>query len=283
MSLIRLFVSMVILAVSAPAAISGPADGGLPAPLPGAAGSPPPSLPVVTWRVAAGLGTLWIRDVASSRFGRHVDASPVSWEGHGVAMAAALDYAANNRLRRLEVMFEQSGDAVFRTPSAELQRPTADRGFRFSGRYEDRRYLFEDLGLRGFDIGLGVQAGAELASLTEHFDPSIEQRVRETTVTGAVVAAARFRRWRRLQVEVAWANGGSVVRVSRRHSAALATTVGGWGVGWLTDLTVRADVRLSAAATVFASFFQTGRGRFVTRDAAASGRRLWMVGVSYGR
>jgi hypothetical protein len=283
MDRLRAFVSIAILLASASAAVAGPPAGTMPAFPQEAIEGSAPSSPAVTWRVAVGLGTLWIRDVASSRFGQHVDASPVSWEGHGAAVAVSFDHATPRRLHRLEVMFERTGDAVLRTPIAEVPRNAGDGGFRLSGRYEYRRYLFEDLGVKGLDIGFGAQGGAEFASITQHFDPSFEQRLRETTLAGAVVAAARFRRWRRVQVEVSWVNGGAVVRVSRRHSAAAATTVGHWGVGWLTDVAVRADVRLSPAAAIFASYFQTGRGRFVTRDAAASGRRLWMVGVSYGR
>jgi hypothetical protein len=116
-----------------------------------------------------------------------------------------------------------------------------------------------------------------------HFDPAIEVRVRETNLTTGVVAAARLRRWQRLQVEAAWVNGGGVVRTTRRHSAAVEEAVGTWGVGWLTDLTARADVRVSDRMSFFVSYFDTGRGRFVLLDASASGRRRWMVGVSHDR
>lgn len=243
--------------------------------------APPP--PTVTWRVAVGQGTVWVRDVASSRLGRHVDASAVSWEGHGGAFAVEFDRATFQRLHHFEGSFEQSGSAVYRTPLAEIPRPAGDAGRRVAGSYEYRRYLLVDLGVRGFDLGLGVQGGADRTSVTRHFDPTIQFRARETSLTTGIVAAARLRRWRRVQAEAAWVNGGGIARATAQHSAATEGAVSRWGVGWLTDLTLRADVRVSSAVTIFASYFDTGRGRFVSHDASASGRRRWMVGVSHGR
>ena len=154
---------------------------------------------------------------------------------------------------------------------------------RVGGRYEYRRYPFRDVGLTGLDVGIGVESGAELQSLVQHFDPSIERRVRGTDLTAGLVAAARLRRWRPVQVHVAWVNGGAIGRTTTRHSSADEPTVRAWGGGWLTDLTVRADVRISGATTVFASYFGTGRGRFASHDAVASGRGQFVVGVSRGK
>jgi hypothetical protein len=234
-----------------------------------------------TWRVAAGKGSLWIRDVARSRLGRGVDASPVSWEAHGVAFTVERDRSGARRIRRLQASFEHAGDAVFRTPLAAVARPAADRALRLDVTVEHGRYLVVDFGVAGFDVGVGLQGGAELASLTQHFEPSIEVRVEGTNLTSGVAAAARLRRWRRVHFEASWLNGGMFVRTVTHHSAAAEQEVRDWGVGWFSDLTVRTDARMSNKVVLSASYFGTGGGRFVSHGASASGRRRWMVGVSY--
>jgi hypothetical protein len=246
-----------------------------------AAGNSAASPPTDTWRLAGGTSSLWIRDVSRTR--RPVDASPVSWTGHGIALVAERDRRTARRLHHLEVSFEQIGDAAFRTPLAEFRRPGGDAAMRVDGRYEYRRYPFVDLGVRGLDVGVGIQGGAELTSVTQHFDPAIEVRVRETNLTTGLAAAARLRRWQRVQIEAAWINGLSIGRNTKRHSAAAEPTVREWGGGWLSDLTLRVDLRVSNRTMIFASYFGTGRGAFVSHDGSASGRRRWMMGVSHGR
>jgi len=248
-----------------------------------AAGTPAPDSPRVTWRFAAGKGSLRLRDVARSRLGHGVDASPVSWEAHGVAFTAERDRSDARRLHRIQASFEQAGHAVFRTPLTAAERPAGDGAVRAAGIIERGRYLFVDLAVPGLDVGFSLQAGAEWNSVTQHFDPSIEVRMRETNLTAGVAAVARLRRWRRLQVDAGWVNGSVLVRTTTEHSAAAEGSVGDWGVGWLTDVTVRAHALLSDTVTLSASYFGTGRGRFVSHGASASGRHRWTVGVSYGR
>jgi hypothetical protein len=259
------------LTVAAPASAQDAADT-----------SAPPSSQIV-WRFAAGTGSLWIRDVARSRLGRGVDASPVSWEAHGVAFTAERDRGGARRLHRIQASFEHVADAVFRTPLTASPRSAGDGATRIAGSIEHGRYPFVDMGMTGFDVAFSLQGGAEWTSVIQHFDPAIVVRVRETNLTTGVAAVARLRRWRRVQLEAAWVNGGVLVRTTTHHSAAVEENTSGLGVGWLTDLSVRADVRVSNTVNVSASYFGTGRGRFVSHGASASGRRRWMMGVSYGR
>lgn len=244
--------------------------------------SPQPSSPT-SWRFAAGKGSFWIRDVARSRLGQGVDASPVSWQARGFAFTAERDRGSGARIRRLQASFEHSGDAVFRTPLAKVARPSGDGALRVGVTIEDGHYLPSDLGLRGFDVGFGLQGGADFASVLQHFEPSIEVRERESRLTAGAGVFVRLRRWRRAQLEATWVNGGAVVHIVTRHSAAADQAVRAWGVGWLSDVTARADVHVSAKVTLSGSYFGTGRGRFVSHGASASGRRRWTVGVSYGR
>jgi hypothetical protein len=207
----------------------------------------------------------------------------VAWKGHGVTLVAERDQRTRRRLHHLEASFEHTRDAVFRTPLTELPRPATDGAWRSGARYEYRRYLFEDVIVDGFDLGLGVLGGGEFSSVTQRHDPSIDVRVRTADLTIGVVTAARLRRWRRVQVEAAWVNGGVIGRATKRHSTAAQETVRDWGGGWLTDLMVRADVRYSNTVTLFVSYFGTERARYALHDVVASGRRRVTVGVAYGR
>lgn len=242
-----------------------------------------PTSSAVTWHFAAGKSSLWIRDVARSRLGHGVDASPVSWEADGVAFTAGRDRSGARGIERLQASFERAGRAVFRTPLSAAERPPGDGATRVAGSVERGRYVFVDPAVTGLDVGFSLQGGAEWNSVTQHFDPSIVVRTREANLMAGVAAVARLRRWRRLQVDAAWVNGTVLLRTTTEHSAAAEASVRDWGVGWLTDVTVRAHARVSNTVSISASFFSTGRGRFVSHGATASGRQRWTVGVSHGR
>lgn len=179
------------------------------------------SAQTVTWSVGAGPGSVWERDV--SRRGRPVDASPVSWEGRGPAFDAEHDRSTPNRTHHFEASIEKAGGFVFKTPLTSTPRSTQDSSMVIGGRYEYRRYALTDFVVDGLDLGLGLQGGVVIQSLAQHFDPSIEVHIRETDFSLAVAAAARFRRWKALEIQASWLNGGIVGRAtqpSSRYSAA---------------------------------------------------------------
>jgi hypothetical protein len=237
--------------------------------------------PAVTWSAAAGYESYWLKDVARST--RPVDASPVSWEGHGPAIVGFYDRARPGRLHRVEFSYSSASHFVYNAVVRTFPRSPDDRVVRVGGRYEHRRYPFRDLWIDGLEVGIGAQGIGEHLSYTRHMDPSIEIRESETQMGVAVVAAARFRRWRWLDLEAAWANGGVVSRTSERHSVDSLATVEAWGGGWLTDLTVTAGVPVTTHASVLASYLHSGQGRYASHDTYASGRGRFLVGVKYGR
>jgi hypothetical protein len=235
----------------------------------------------VTWSVGAGYVSLWVRDVSSTT--RPVDASPVSWQGRGLALVVHRDRNTAARLHHLEGTFEKAGGFVLRTPLQATSRAADERAVRAALRYEYRRYPLRDLGVTGLNVGLGAESGVVLQSDVQYFVPAIEHRKRGTDLTVALVTAAHLRRWRPFHIQFTWVNGGAVGRTTTRHSSADQPAVSAWGGGWLTDVTLRADVRISEKATLFASYFGTGRGRLASHDALASGQRRFVVGVSHDR
>jgi hypothetical protein len=245
--------------------------------------NPPPAfnIPTRTWRVGLGYEVLEIRDV--SRTGRPVDASPVTWRGRGPALAVTFDRSNLVRLHRLQLDASWAGGFALVTPLRTIPQHDGEKAALLAGRYEYRRYPFRDLGAAGLDAGVGVETAAAFSTLTRVFDPEIVLRDRGTDLTAAVVAAARLRRWRTVQLEVAWANGVAVGRRSTRHTTAVEPDAQAWGGGWLTDLTIRADVRVSDAVAVFTSYFNTGRGRYQSHGAATTARDHFIIGVSYAR
>lgn len=243
--------------------------------------SPSPALPAIVWSVEVGYESLWLRDVA--RTTRPVDASPVSWEGDGPAIAARYDRANPKRLHRFEFSFSSTGHFVYDAVVRTIPRSPDDHATRVGGRYEYRRYPFRDLWIDGLDIGIGVQGLGEHLSLARHFDPSIEIDRSENRLGTAVVAAARFRRWQWLDVEVAWANGMLINRTHASHSADAEASYDQWGGGWLTDLAIVATVPVSRQVGIQASLLRSAQGLYASHDHASSGRSRLLAGVTYGR
>ena len=244
-----------------------------------ATGSPAPA--ATTWNVEAGYESIWLRDV--SRNTPRADASPVSWKGDGPAIAGHYDRANPKRLHRFAFSFSSAGDFVYDAIVRTIPRSPDDRVVSVGGRYEYRRYPFRDLWIDGLDVGIGVQGLGDHASFTRHLDPSIEIDRGETDLGVSGVAAARFHRWSKLDVEVAWANGMMLTRTSVRHSEDTQAAYEQWGGGWLTDLTLVATVPVSRSAGIQASYFHSAQGHYASHDTYASGRSRLLLGVTYAR
>ena len=246
-----------------------------PAPSPAPASSPP------AWTVAAGYESFWLRDVASSR--PAVDGSPITWEGAGPAVTVSYERGGPRRLHRFEGSFVSSGGFSLASPVRTTPAPSDDRATRWGGRYEYRRYRFRDLGLAGFDLGFGVEAGGEHLAFERHFAPDIALHTGITNLGSAGVVAARLRRWRALDLQVAWANGVSLGRGSSRHQAAVETRIDQWGGGWQTHLHIRAGVRIASRASVLLSYLTSGEGRYSSHDTYTFGRSRFAMGLTYER
>jgi hypothetical protein len=233
------------------------------------------------WRLGAGYESAWIRDVARS--GPPADASPVTREGHGPSLDVQRDWTSLRRLHRVHVTAGWAGSIVYSTPTQTIGRPPGEKGFLLEGGYEYRRYPFRDLGLDGFDLGVGIDGTALVRRVTFIFDPAIEARHRGTDLTASVVAAGRLRRWRAWQLEVAWANGITLGRTTDRHSAAAVSEMSEWGGGWLTGFLARADIRVSPTVNVFVTAVTSGRGRYESHATTMTGRTQFIAGVAYAR
>ena len=246
-----------------------------PAPSPGETSRPP------QWTVAAGVESLWWRDVA--RTGPPVLASPISWEGQGPAVYVSYDRGRRSRLHHFEGAFASAGGFELRSPVRTTTAPEDDGAWRAGGRYEYRRYPWRDLWMTGFDVGIGVEGSGEHLSFDRHFEPAIELQTGLTNLGTAAVIAARLQRWSRWSVVAAWGNGLTIGRSTARHRAETETTLSSWGGGWQTNLEIRGDVRVASRARVYAAWLNSGEGRGASHDTFTFGRSRFTVGVTSGQ
>ena len=82
-----------------------------------------------------------------------------------------------------------------------------DHAVRLEGTYDYRAYPARDMFVSGLDLGVGVQTGLAWRSLSRRYAPAIDHSRSEREAGVAGVAAARFGRWPRSELEVAWTAG----------------------------------------------------------------------------
>jgi hypothetical protein len=250
------------------------------------AAAQPAASPVETswpaqWTVAAGVESLWWRDVA--RTGPPVLASPISWDGQGPAVYGSYDRGRRSRQHHFEAAFASAGGFELRSPVGTTAAPEDDGASRFGGKYEYRRYPWRDLWMTGFDVGIGVEGSGEHLSFDHHYEPDIELQTGVTNLGTAVVIAARVERSPRWSIVAAWANGLTLGRSLVRHRAEAETAVRSWGGGWQTNLEIRGDVHIASRARLFAAWLDSGEGRGASHDTFTFGRSRFTVGVTSGR
>jgi len=253
-----------------------------PAPAGAQTAQPPAAAPAATsWRVTAGLASLSLRDIV--RAGPPVDASPVAWRSGGLAFDVRHIRAHATSRHLFEASALVAGHFEYRSPLETLTRPSSDRYRAIEGRYEYRRYFWTDVATRGLDIGLGVQALASTTSIARHVPVDLEFHEQAVKVGPAFVTAARWRRWSRTSLEVAWINGGMLAHVSDGHSDTPGSTPAHWGGGWLTDFSVAVDVRVGSRTALSIQYFHSGTGVLSSRQSWATSRGSLSAGVTYGR
>src|SRR6188474_2636170 len=235
-----------------------------PAPSPVQTSQPP------QWTVAAGVESLWWRDVA--RTGPPVLASPISWEGQGPAVYTSYDRGRRSRLHHFDAAFAAARGFNLRSPVRTTTAPEQDGAWRAGARYEYRRYPWRDLWMTGFDVGIGVEGSGEHLSFQRHFEPAFELQTGVTNLGTAAVIAARIQRWSRWSVGVTWGNGLTFGRSTARHLGETETTLGSWGGGWQTNLEIRGEVRVASRARVYAGWLNSGEGRGASHDTFTFGR-----------
>jgi hypothetical protein len=78
-------------------------------------------------------------------------------------------------------------------------------------------------------------------------------------------------------------NGGQISRSSERHSVDSAASRVRWGGGWLTELTLAAEVSLSRRVGVLVQYLRSDGGHLSSHRNFTRASRLVSVGISYAK
>lgn len=248
---------------------------------PAGASAPAAAGPVSGWSATAGYEAFEFRDI--SRNMNPPDASPIKWRGEGPVLAARYQHTRPRSSHIADVTFSNFGHFEYVSPSRAIAGAAGDAGSHIEARYEYRRYLWRDLGIRGFNLGGGIQGiGARLA-LERHISSAVET---STAIAGggfAGVVAAQFDRWRRVSAQFAWANGGIVSSRHTEHSADPQSAVSTSGGNWLSDLTVGAEYRITTGLSVTAAWRTHAAGYSSSHMSFAAERHSITAGLVYAR
>ena len=238
-------------------------------------------VPTSGWFASAGAESQSLRDI--SRGGPPVDASPVEWRGSGPFVSIGYERPGPRRFHRAALDVSSARSFAYAGPIRRVDAPAEDRLRRVEGRYEYRRYPFDDLFMRGFDAGVGIQGIGRRVTFARRASTFGTQHNSEITAAVACVAAARVRRWSRWSADVEWVNGIGASRARETFDVDPLADLRRWGGGWLTDLSARVTVRATTRLAVSVAYLQAGEGTMVTNNAYATSRRRVAVGVVYAR
>jgi hypothetical protein len=233
------------------------------------------------WSVSAGAESQSLRDV--SRGGPPVDASPIDWQGSGPSISFGYERPGTRRSHRATVDVSAARSFSYNGPVQRIAAPREDSLLRVEARYEYRRYPLDDLFMRGFDAGVGVQGIGRRVTYTRRASAFAVQHNSELTAGIAWVAAARIHRWARWSADVEWTNGISAARARETVDVDALADARRWGGGWLTDLAARLTIRLTGPAALSVTYLRTGEGTMVTNNAYTTARERIAVGVTYAR
>lgn len=233
------------------------------------------------WRVSAGFESFAFRDLARSR--PPVDGSQNVWRGDGPAVT--VDYSRRRpfRLHRFEWTTTSNGSFVYDTGVSVTARPPGDGASFLFVQYDYRRYLRKTVGLAGLHGGVGVRGIGGRRTLRHNFSGGIELSDTIVTGTGAFVAALRFTRFERFELEAEWANGSTLAHGKQHHVADVVSEDPSWGGGWLSEIAVRGDVRLRPRLAAVFWAGRDGEGLLFDHRSHTATRARFVVGVTYGR
>ena len=233
------------------------------------------------WAAQGGLESFSLRDI--SRNIKPPDASPITWHGTGPAVVGHFDWSGLRAAHLVDASVSRARDFSYVSPIGANAAGASDVASRFDMRYEYRRYLVRDAGIRGLDVGAGLQAIGTRVAFDRHITPVLATRTRISGGGVGVAVSARLRRWQRAQAYVTWVNGEIVSRLHAEHSSSQGAVAPSGGGNWFTDLTARVDWRLSRSTKLSATWRRGYEGYDSNHYHYSARRHALTVGALYVR
>jgi hypothetical protein len=233
------------------------------------------------WGVSGGYTTFAFRDIAITS--RPMDGSPTTLEGGGPALSGRYERSSRGRRHRFDVTFARASGFEYVTTVDRTAVPAGDQAVRIEGTYDYRAYPARDVLVSGLDLGVGVQTGLGWRSISRRYAPAIDHSRSEREAGVAGVAAARFGRWPRAELEVAWTAGLAIARSSQTHTGDSGVDVDYWGGGWRSDLAFEGRLPIARHTHLGARYLLGRIWRMSNHHTYSSGHGQLTFGVLYVR
>lgn len=235
--------------------------------------------PVTSWTVTSGIEQFALTDIVRGK--PPVDASPVAWQGSGPTFSIARTRTSGPRVHRIEFLLADTNEFSYRSKQREFAADPEDGAFHLEGRYEYHRQVLTRHVPAWLRTSVGVRGSGAWLSLAQHVPPANDISKSSTDAGAAFVVAAILAPDKRLSLDVNYANGLRIGRVSPHGSGVDEThAVGG---GWTTDLVLTGRVRVTPRHAIAVRFFDRGDGIESSHRSFTTSQRQFSVGVIYAK
>jgi len=234
---------------------------------------------VTSWTATSGIEQFGLTDIVRGK--PPVDASPVAWQGAGPMFSVARTRTSGPRVHRIEFVLADTNDFSYRSKQREIAADPEDGALHLEGRYEYHRDILTRHAPSWLRPSIGVRGSGAWLSMTQHVPPANDISKSSTDACGALVVAAILAPEKRLSLDVNYANGLRIGRVSP-HGLGIDETyaVGG---GWTTDVALTSRVRLTPRYAIAVRFFERGDGIESSHRAFTTTQRQLSVGVIHAK
>jgi hypothetical protein len=233
------------------------------------------------WSASAGYVTLTFRDVALTNF--PMDGSPTTLEGGGAALTGRYERSSRGRRHRFDVTFARAAGLEYVTAVDRTELPAGDHASRVEGSYDYRAYPARDLFTRGLDLGIGLQTGLAWRNMSRHYASALDHSRSEHDAAVAGVISARFGRWPRGEIELAWTAGLAITRSNQTHTGGYGVDESYWGGGFRSDLAIEGRIPVARHAHLGGRYVTGRMWRAASYHTYSIGQGQLTFGVLYVR